>query len=267
MKLPENNPLRLGFSTYRVSLLAVFLSTAVLVGHAQDPVVLQTFAKVKRVAVHNRELLGQYVWMEQDIVSVKGKESHEQVFSVQLGPDGKLQKTPLDLSDDDRARFGLRGRIAEKKIIADEEYVESLTALIQQYVPPDAQQLEWDCQHGKMKMDPESTETTYRMVTSSYLQQGDRMLLAFDKTQDDMVTLWIDTYLDDPANAVNVDVQFQRMAGGPTHPAAITINGASKEIIITIHNTNYQRLGAPQTGAMSMNPTSLVAQSFSTQIR
>jgi hypothetical protein len=133
-------------------------------------------------------------------------------------------------------------KIAEKKMDDYEEYVESLTALVQQYVPPDVRQLEWDCQHGKLKMDPESTETTYRMVTSSYLQEGDRMLLAFDKTSDDMVTLWIDTYLDQPSNAVNIDVQFKPMTGGPTHPSAVTINGASKEVIITIHNINYQHL-------------------------
>jgi hypothetical protein len=225
-------------------LCSLFLLLLSLFSAAQapDPALLQTFTKVKQVAVHNRRLLSQYSWMEQDIVSVKGKESHEQVFSVQIGPDGKLQKTPLDLSDDDRARFGLRGKIAEKKMDEYEEYVESVMALVQQYVPPDAQQLEWDVQHGKLKMDPESTETTYRMVTSNYLQEGDRMLLAFDKTDDDMVTLWIDTYLDQPANAVNIDVQFKPMANGPTHPAAVTINGSSKEVIITIQNTNYQHL-------------------------
>jgi hypothetical protein len=207
-----------------------------------DPSLLQTFTKVKAAAIHNRQFLSQYSWMEQDIVTVKGKESHEQVFSVQFGPDGKLQKTPLDLSDDDRARFGLRAKTAERKIDDVIQFVESVMALVQQYVPPDAQQLEWDVQHGKLKMDPESTETTYRMITSNYLQEGDRMLLAFDKTDDDMVTLWIDTYLDQPANAINIDVQFKPMANGPTHPSHVTVNGASKEVIITIQNLNYQHL-------------------------
>jgi hypothetical protein len=207
-----------------------------------DPALLQTFTKVKAVAVHNRQLLSQYSWMEQDIVSVKGKEAHEQVFSVQFGPDGKLQKTPLDLSDDDRARFGLRAKTTEKRIDDYIQFVESVMALVQQYTPPDAQQLEWDAQHGKLKMDPESTDSTYRMTTDSYLQEGDRLLFAFNKIDDDMATLWIDTYLDQPSNAINIDVQFKPMANGPTHPSHVTVNGASKEVIISIQNLNYQHL-------------------------
>ncbi|HEX8816279.1 MAG TPA: hypothetical protein VF753_12325 [Terriglobales bacterium] len=246
MPHPHANPAPSTHFNASPILLAVLMSIAVSLSHAQsqppDPAFLQTFERVKTVAAHNRQLLAQYSWMEQDIVSVKGKETHEQVFGVQLGPDGKLQKTPLDLSDDDRARFGLRAKVAEKKMVEYEEYTESLVALAQQYVPPDVRQLEWDAQHGKLKMDPESSETTYHMVTSSFVQQGDRMLLAFDKTQDDMVTLWIDTYLDQPANAVNIDVQFARMPSGPTHPSAVTGNLSNKELIVTIHNFNYQHL-------------------------
>jgi hypothetical protein len=65
---------------------------------AQNPEMQQRVAEVKESMAVNKQLLAQYTWMEQDIISIKGDEKKEELYNVQLGPNGKPQKTPVDPS-------------------------------------------------------------------------------------------------------------------------------------------------------------------------
>jgi hypothetical protein len=56
------------------------------------------------------------------------------------------------------------------------------------------------------------------------------------------VSLSIATYLDEPTDAVNVNVQFAGIPGGPNHVSAQTINGVSKQLTIAIQNSDYKHL-------------------------
>jgi hypothetical protein len=97
---------------------------------------LERVAEVKESIAVNKQLLAQYTWMEQDIISIKGEQKKEELYNVQLGPEGQPQKTPVDpssMSDDERKRRGLRGRIIEKKIEEYKQYADQIKSLVQQY--------------------------------------------------------------------------------------------------------------------------------------
>ena len=68
------------------------------------------------------------------------------------------------------------------------------------------------------------------------------MTLVVDKAQMGLLSLSIDTYLNDPSDAVNVSVVFSRLPGGPNHVSTETINGVSKHLTIVVQNSNYQHL-------------------------
>ena len=211
---------------------------------AQNPEMQQRVAEVKESMAVNKQLLAQYTWMEQDIISIKGEEKKEELYNVQLGPDGKPQKTPVDpssVSDDDRRRRGLRGRIIEKKTEEFKEYGEQIKTLVQQYVPPDKDMLQQAYQQGNVMMGPVGgAPGEYRLVISNYVKQGDNMTLVMSKAQKSLVSLSIATYLNDPSDAVKVNVQFARIPNGPNHVTTETIDGVSKQLTITIQNSNYQ---------------------------
>ena len=213
---------------------------------AQNQEMQERLADVKLAATVNKQMLAQYTWTEQDIISIKGEEKKEEIYNVQLGPDGKPQKSPVDpgsLSDDDRRRGGLRGRIIEKKTEEYKEYAESIKTLIQQYVPPDKDKLQQAYQQGNVMVGPEAgAPGEYKLVISNYVKQGDNMTLVMNKAQKDLVSLSIATFLSDPSDAVNVNVQFSRLPGGPNHVATETINGVSKHLTITVQNSNYQQM-------------------------
>jgi len=66
--------------------------------------------------------------------------------------------------------------------------------------------------------------------------------LVLSKAQRDLASLTIATYLSDPSDAVNVNVQFSRLPGGPNHVSTETINGVSKHLTIEVQNSNYQHM-------------------------
>jgi hypothetical protein len=228
-----------------VGILAVS-ALVVPVMRAQNPEMQQRIAEVKESMTVNKMLLAQYTWMEQDIISIKGDEKKEELYNVQLGPDGKPQKTPVDpssVSDDDRRRRGLRGRIIEKKTEEYEEYGQQIKSLVQQYVPPDKDMLQQAYQQGNVMMGPMGgSPGEYKLVLSNYVKQGDNMTLVMNKAQKALVSLSISTYLNDPSDAVKVNVQFSRIPGGPNHVSTETIDGVSKHLTIAIQNTNYQHM-------------------------
>ena len=242
------NVMQIGNYTLLASSLAAgILAVGALVVpalRAQSPEMQQRVAEVKDSMAVNKMLLAQYTWMEQDIISIKGEQKKEELYNVQLGPNGKPQKTPVDpssVSDDDRKRRGLRGRIIEKKIEEYQQYGDQIKSLVAQYVPPEKEMLQQAYQHGNVMMGPVGGASgEYRLVITNYVKQGDNMTLVMSKAQKALVSLSISTYLSDPSDAVKVNVQFARIPNGPNHVATETIDGVSKKLTITVVNTNYQ---------------------------
>jgi len=242
------NVMQIGNYTLLASSLAAgILAVGALVVpalRAQSPEMQQRVAEVKDSMAVNKMLLAQYTWMEQDIISIKGEQKKEELYNVQLGPNGKPQKTPVDpssVSDDDRKRRGLRGRIIEKKIEEYQQYGDQIKSLVAQYVPPEKEMLQQAYQHGNVMMGPVGGASgEYRLVITNYVKQGDNMTLVMSKAQKALVSLSISTYLSDPSDAVKVNVQFARIPNGPNHVATETIDGVSKKLTITVLNTNYQ---------------------------
>jgi hypothetical protein len=212
---------------------------------AQNQEMQERVAEVKEAAAINRQALAQYTWVEQITISLKGEQKKQEQFQVRLGPDGKPQKTSLDPppSGSSGHEGRLKKRIVEKKKEEYQEYADGIKALIQQYVPPQKDLIEQAREKGNIMLGPAAgTAGEYRLVLSNYIKQGDNMTLVVDKTQKDLASLSISTYLSKPSDVVNVTVQFSRIPGGPNHVSAETINGVSKQLTIAIQNTNYQHM-------------------------
>ena len=237
-----------------VMILALFLTAwgSIGIAVAQNPQLQQRVAEIKEAAANNKQQLAQYTWLEQVSISLKGEQKKQEHFQVRLGPDGKPQKTSLDpppsSSSAESGGGGRRGgrlkeHVVEKKKEEYQDYADQMKTLIQQYVPPNKEMLEAAQQKGNITLgaDPGATGL-YRLTISNYIKTGDNMVLVIDKTQRDLVSVSINSYLNDPKDAVSVAVQFSGIPGGPNHVSAETINGVSKQLTIAIQNSNYQKL-------------------------
>lgn len=68
------------------------------------------------------------------------------------------------------------------------------------------------------------------------------MTLVFDKRQRRLLSLSVSSYLDDPSDAVKLNVQFSALPGGPDHVSSMVIDGERKKLSVAVTNTNYQKL-------------------------
>jgi 23S rRNA pseudoU1915 N3-methylase RlmH len=239
------------FHAFRFSLLPRLLAMGAALTSsmvAQSPDLQQKVAEVKEAAAKNKQALAQYTWVEQDTISLKGEQKKQEHFQVRLGSDGKPQKTSMDPPAQPTAQSGggrngrLKEHVVEKKKEEYKDYADQIKALIQQYLPPDKDAIEQARQKGNVSLGPAETSGQYKLVISNYIKQGDNMTLAMDKTQKNIVSLSIASYLDDPKDAVNVNVQFSQIPGGPNHVSSETINGVSKQLTIAVQNSNYQKI-------------------------
>lgn len=235
-----NRGVRIALPVFTMLVAASFA----LAAPGQNAEMQQKLAEVKQSMAANKQLLAQYTWTEQDTISLKGEQKKQEHFQVQLGPDGKPQKTSLDSPPStDESGGRLKKRIVEKKKEEYKDYADSIRTLIQQYVPPERDLLEQAYQKGNIMMGPAGdSPNEYRLVISNYIKQGDSMTLVMDKAQKGIASLSIATYLSDPSDAVKVDVQFSRLPDGPNHVASQTINGVSKQLTIAVQNSNYQHM-------------------------
>jgi len=217
---------------------------------AQNPELQQKVEELKQSAAANKQALAQYTWVETVTISLKGEQKKQEHFQVRLGPDGKPQKQSLDqpapeqAADSGGRRGGrLKEHVVEKKTDEYKEYANSIKSLIEQYVPPEKSLIEQARQAGNIALSPApGNDGEFQLAISNYVKQGDKMTIVIDKVQKAIVSVSINSYLDDPKDAVTAQVQFSAVPGGPSHVSAVTINGVSKELTIAIQNGSYQHL-------------------------
>lgn len=68
------------------------------------------------------------------------------------------------------------------------------------------------------------------------------MTLVFDRQKKQLLSIAIASYLDDPSDAVKLNVQFSSLPDGTNHISTLVIDGVSKQLSVTLTNTNCQKL-------------------------
>ncbi len=231
----------------------VFVALLVLVfapaASAQNPELQKKIADVKAASQANKQALAQYMWQEQQSISLKGEVKKTMIYQVQIGPDGKPNKTMVSEQpqpSDDDSGGGRRGRlkehIKEKKIDEYKQYGQQMSALAQSYAQPGSQRLQQAYQSGNVTLGPAPTQGQVQLVVKSYVKPNDKMTLVFDSQAKALVSVAVNSYLDDPNDAVNIRIQYAQIPGGPNHPSTVTVDGVSKQMTVAIINSNYQKM-------------------------
>ena len=213
---------------------------------AQNPELQQRVAELKQAMAQNKQQLAQYTYVEHVTISLKGEQKKQERFQVQTGPDGKPQKTPIDQPSAAAAEKSARGgrlkeHVVEKKKEEYKEYADSMKSLMERYVPPDKDLIQQAVQNHNISLTP-GAGSQVEIVFHNYVKPNDSMTLVFDKDQKQLLSMKVASYLDDPKDAVNLAVNWARLADGVSHVDSATLDGVSKQLNVAIQNSNYQRL-------------------------
>lgn len=201
----------------------------------------EKLAAVKQSAAANQAALRQYTWTESIQVAVNGEVKNTKQMSCRYGPDGKPQCSPLGPPPQQQQERGLRGRIAEKKKEEFTDYMQQVKGLIGLYVPPNGERMEAAHAAGNLSFSRPATGEA-ALVFKNYSLPGDSMTLDFSMAAKKLSALSVNSYLGDPSSAVTLNVQFAPLPDGTNYPAQEAVNAAAKGILLTVTNSNYQKL-------------------------
>jgi hypothetical protein len=211
---------------------------------AQNPQLQERLGEIKQAAAANKQALAQYTWQEQQTVSIKGEVKKQELFQVQMGPDGKPQKTPIGPQQPPPSVSGgrLKQRVVAKKKEEFQDYAHEIAALAQSYAQPDPERLQQAFQQGNLTLGSAGAPGEVQMAIANYIKPNDSVQLVFSQAQKAMQSLQISSYLSDPKDAVTISVQFSKLPDGTNHVSTSNINGVSKQLTVAVQNSNYQKM-------------------------
>ena len=204
----------------------------------------QRLAEVKQSTAANQQKLHQYQWTETTQATLKGQLKPPKQSLNHYGPDGKVQKTPVDTQQPQPQQSGRGGRlkqkIVEKKKEEFQEYGEQIKNLLSLYLPPDPQKMQQAFQFDRASLSKDSG--TAEILFRDYALAGDRMTLSFDVAAKKISSINVQTYMDDPKDTVTLDVHFATLPDGTNYVQGTTLNATAKQLQVTTTNSNYQLL-------------------------
>ena len=224
--------------------LAVAISAGVLAitpAAAQSQQMEQKLMAIKDAQAANKQKLAQYTWQETETISIKGNVKDTKVYQVQM-VNGQQQK---NLLNDQKAQSGGReGRVKERIIDKEtqeyEQYGQQIGALAKQYTTPDPERLMQAKQQGNISLQIGGNGTV-SLVIKNYIKPGDSMTMTINEQTHSPVSVQVNSYLNDPEDAVTISAQFAQLPDGTNHVATTQIDGVSKHLGVNEQNSNYQR--------------------------
>jgi hypothetical protein len=73
---------------------------------------------------------------------------------------------------------------------------------------------------------------------------GDQMTLTFETPARKTSSLNINTYMEEPKDAVAMQVQMASLPDGTNYTQQTVLNATAKQLVVTTTNSKYQKLGA-----------------------
>ena len=217
----------------------ILLTLAALTAVAQNPEIKQ---QIQQSVAENKQKLAHYTWQEQQTVSLKGEVKSQTLYQVQMGPDGKPQKTQLSAPPPPPSGRRMKQHIIEKKTEELKQYAQQISELVHTYVPPNPQKMQQAFQQGSAaisKAGPDAVQVAF----PNYNLQGDSMKLVFNTAQKGIQSVQVSSYLNnDPSDAATFTAQFSKLPDGTNYMSSATIDGVKKQLTIQIQNMNYQPL-------------------------
>jgi len=217
------------------------IAIALLVAPAGAQDVKQKLAAAKEAAARNQQALRSYSWLEKTELRLKGDLKNTKVDMCKYGPDGKVQKTPVVEPEPPKKQRGLKGKIVAKKTGEMKEELEAAVDLVQQYVPPSPDLMQVVMNSGTASIS-QAGPGAASLKFPGYVKKGDALTLTFDSTVKSLRQIAVDTWLDEPENAVTLKVTMQAMPEGVSYPGTIVFALPKRQLEVKITKSNYQKI-------------------------
>ncbi len=201
----------------------------------------QKLAAAKQAAALNQKALRSYSWLEKTELSLKGEVKNTKVDMCRYGPDGKVQKTPVVEPPPPEKKRGLKGKMVANKTEEMKEELEAAVALVQQYLPPSPDMMQVVMNAGTASLS-QAGPGRASLKFPGYAKANDALTLTFDSTVKSLQQIDVNTWLDEPDNAVTLKVTMAALPDGTSHPGTVVLAIPKSKVEVRITKSNYQKL-------------------------
>jgi hypothetical protein len=189
----------------------------------------------------NSKKLKQYTYLQKTHVYIKGDLKNTKVAQVHYEQaTGEKISVPLDSETSDQSGGGRRGafraRIVEKKKEEMKDYVESLVALMGQYLPPNGEKIK--AAMPRAQVTPPS-EGVAKIAFPDYVKPGDLVTFSINTETKKLDRIAIKSRLED--DPVSFQVDFARLADGTNYPSMTRIISDPKQLELRITTSDYHK--------------------------
>jgi hypothetical protein len=82
------------------------------------------------------------------------------------------------------------------------------------------------------------------LIFTDYAQPKDKMTLTFGTATKNITGLTINTYMGEEKDTVTLQVRMGSLPDGTNYEQQIVLDATAKQLVVTMTNSNYQKLGA-----------------------
>lgn len=212
---------------------------------AQGPSLEQQIAGIRASITKSKDKLAEYTWQEQETISVKGKVQSQRLFEAQLGPDGRIRRTAMDLPEGNLSQTekagGMHEWITQKKQHSTQIYAQELKEIAETYAQGDAELLRRAYERGDIADEPKNAGNGVKKLSiHNYAKAGDLVTIGFNWKDNEIQTLEASSYLTDAKATVHILAEFVTAPDGLNHIDAITATGPKKDFSMVIRNLTYE---------------------------
>ena len=230
------------FSIAVALLLALPVLTVAQMGAGSSNELQQKLMAMKQAAAANKQRLKQYQWIETSQITLKGEQKPEKVYQCSYGPDGQVQKVPMGAPAPQPQGRRMKQRIIEKKTEEMKDYMQQVQSLLALYVPPNAELMQQAFQKKNVSLDKNMGSSGVQLVFKNYAKNGDQMTIGFDPATKKITTINVNTYMDNPQDAVTLSVQMASLPDGTNYAQQTVLNATAKQMQVTTTSTNFAKL-------------------------
>jgi hypothetical protein len=186
----------------------------------------------------NAALMRQYSWKSRTVLIEEGKGKNRHIDAVSFGPDGQLQRTPLDDEGPSEPRSGLLGlardKIERKRM---DDYLTGLRSLLDQYTLPTVDKV-LDFINQATTTGPDASGLLV-MTGTSVVLPGDSLSLWTSATTRHTQRVEASTFY--KGDAVMVTAAFNTLYSGLNYMADAEVKIPARELKVRVENDDFHR--------------------------